>query len=87
MCMKGLSSPVNFIDHKEAVLFTGIALSDRIQFGRYKIVGVQKVCVFTIVYTFCVQINSRLASIQSCTFGSCVYHSPKKILEVPFPHP
>lgn len=77
MCMKGLSSPINFIDHKETVLFTGNALSDRIQFGHYRSIRVGKVCVFTFAHTFSVQINSSLASVQSRTFGSCLYHSPK----------
>jgi len=77
MCIKGLNSPVSFIDHKEAVLFTGNALSDRIQFGHYRNIRVGKVCVFTFAHTFCVQINRNLASIQSCTFGSCLYHTPK----------
>jgi hypothetical protein len=78
--MKGLSSPINFIDHKEAVLFTGNALSDRIQFGRYRSIRVGKVCIFNFACTFCVQINSNLASVQSCTFGtfgSWLYDSPK----------
>lgn len=54
MCMKGLSSPINFIDHKETVLFTGNALSFRIQFGCYKNIRIGKVCVFTFAHTFCV---------------------------------
>jgi len=86
MCMKGLNSPINFIDHKETVLFTGNALSDRIQFGCCRSVRVGKVCVFTFAHTFCVQINSNLASIQSCTFGSCLYHSPKVDSRSALPH-
>lgn len=77
MCMKGLRSLINFIDHKETVLFTGNALSDRIQFGRYRSIRVGKECIFTFAHTFCVHINSSLASVQSCTFGSCLYHTPK----------
>jgi len=53
MCMKGLSSPINFIDHKEAVLFTGNALSDRIQFGCYRSIRVGKVCVYFCAHIFC----------------------------------
>ena len=86
MCMKGLSSPINFIDHKEAVLLTGNALSDRIQFGRYRSVRVGKVCVFTFAHTFCVQMNSNLASIQALLLEVvCIIH-PKDILEMRSPH-
>lgn len=50
MCIKGLSSPVSFIDHKEAVLFTGNALSDRIQFGPWRSIRVAK-CVSLLMHT------------------------------------
>jgi hypothetical protein len=77
MCVKGVSNPVSFIDHKETVLFTGNALSDRIQFGHYRSIRFGKVCVFAFAHTFCVQIDSNLVSVQSCTFESCLYRMPK----------
>jgi hypothetical protein len=74
---KGSEQPCQLVGHKEAVLFTGNVLSDRIQFGLCISIRVGKVCLYLHTHRFCVQANCVLASIQSGPFGDCLCHSPK----------